>query len=204
MIVIVDIDGTIADNEHRSGPLKTVKVKRRTYCEKINCPYPDKDNFCRSRQGCPNQEKIQDVAWGEFIKAMDKDTPIPYSREVLQWFADLKGSEIFYLTARLIEESFYPTLKWLEDNKYPLSTSGHLIMKPKGDRHTDSMIFKLSVIRNIAATYDTKIITIDDSALSEPYFSIESQFFLAPDCWELIYKTQVLLGGSCESLLHVK
>jgi hypothetical protein len=133
--VICDIDGTIANNEHRAHILKELV---------------DSDKHRSS-------EDLKDDRWTRFYDLCDKDTPYSDIRSLLK---ALNGDfySIVYLTGR-IERIRGKTTEWLWGHGFPV---GGLEMRADGDYRPNAE-FKLARLTELGLTPDKVLCILEDN-----------------------------------------
>jgi len=160
MIILVDLDGTICDCEHRA-------------------------HFINKYENDTPME-----AWEEFHnrELMLKDLPIERSLEVLTILHN-KGAEIIYLTARMCktmmggEDIEAASREWLNLHGYP---DVELRMRPYEVRGK-SLDVKRDLTRDLHGRTDVMVI---DDKLSIHELALENNWIWckAPECWETLEK----------------
>jgi len=184
-MIVVDIDGTIADNRHRQHLLKPVLDL--DACRQIKCPYLQPDllePFCLKQASCDKKHITQDQ-WDNFLnpELILQDGIIPYSQEVLA--TAVMYHDIVFLTGRN-EKVRQATTIWLKD-VFGVKMTISLHMRTTTDHDQD---YKRGVLSSIKLAHDmgSSLYAIDDDlTVADAYKEQGFKFFHAPGCWENMY-----------------
>jgi len=185
-MIVVDIDGTIADMRHREHLLQAqLDVAE---CKGMQCPYlikKTKEPECLRVASCENK-KITQAQWDAFLdeKQLMKDGVIPNSREVL--FHASLYHEIVFITGRN-EATKKATTLWLKD-VFGFKQSINLVMRPKKNRDPAEVIKRelLAEIK-LAHSDDGLMYAFDDDEVMEAVYKKHGfKWFQAPHCWAVI------------------
>lgn len=187
-MIIVDIDGTIADCRHREHLLEPqLDVES---CKQLACPYLLRRNEpeCLRPAACEHKNVTQ-IQWDAFLdeQQLMKDSVIPLSHEVLTQ-ANLYH-EIIYLTGRS-ERTKKATVLWLKD-VFGYKGSINIVMRPANNRDTAEVLKDklLSEIKLAHPSGGGLFAFDDDEVAGLVYKKHDFQWFHAPHCWSVIHKT---------------
>jgi hypothetical protein len=186
-MILVDIDGTVADHKHREALLTpTLKLEECEPCEFF------KDESCLRAASC--KSKIIDQGqWDAFFDhdLMMKDGVVRFSREVLEQ-ARLYH-DIIFLTGRN-ERTRNTTTVWLRD-VFKFDHNISLYMR-ESDDHRPAPEFKGDKIASIKLAHANEATNLfafdDDLGMKKIYKGHGFKIFSAPGCWEFIYETMGL------------
>lgn len=163
MLVICDIDGTIANNDHRAHHVEKADGSK------------------------PTQED-----WDRFLapELVALDTPVPRALEVLADLIDHHQAYVVFLTGRS-HELQGTTHEWLVKHFEPLMPRAALITRSPEDRFVKPAIYKEKVLRRLLADprfQDMGVVAIDDDKYMWPvYRSLRMMTLKAPHCWDVLY-----------------
>lgn len=179
-VAIVDIDTTLANNDHRATLLERTCVQ---------CSTPI--------QGDRGQEKwpvcacgsikyqAPQSSWDAFLQhdLMLKDTPQPHSAEVLNHMRAL-GWEIVFLTGRN-EKHRAPTNQWLMDHM-SARPGETLLMRPLDSRNIPASQMKEQLFLNWRDELGEAVqcIFFEDDRFVLGMWKKYGLVFLCPDAWE--------------------
>lgn len=129
-LVLVDIDGTLADCEHRKHHISTVCSE--CYGEGAKRYYPDFEIMdCPVCQGTGKVKKD----WDAFYKDVSND---PVIKTIAQWVDLLKPEyHVCLVSGRPIDKAGDQTIAWLE--KYDIRYD-HIFMRNGGDHRPDFLV----------------------------------------------------------------
>ncbi len=189
-MVIVDIDGTIADPRHREHFLEpTLDLDE---CKKLKCPFL-KSGPTRCIRPLPCEHKaITADKWNVFWDAEEimKDGVVPFSREVLE--VAVMFHTVVFITNRQ-EKTREATTLWLKE-VFGFSQPVNLYMRPDNSSEglVDFKIRTLGVVKVAHGPAEQIFAFEDDHAVAKGYGQNGIQVFLAPDCWDQVHKVMGL------------
>ena len=164
MLLIVDIDGTVADPSHRAHHVEPEDGSK------------------------PTQEM-----WDTFLspELVAKDTPIPRAKYVLTKIVEkFENTQIVWLTGRshLLRATTY---QWLHDHFEELIPNSMLIVREEGEyfrchatKYKGAMIKKL--MENPLYAVQPKLAFDDDLYMFPVYDQLGVAALRAPDCWDVL------------------
>lgn len=164
MLVICDIDGTVANNDHRAHLVEPEDGSRPT-----------------------------DEMWAKFMapELIVQDTPIPGAYSTLSNLIEHNENlQLVWLTGRggTLHE---PTFQWLAKHFPDLMPHSFLITRPEEHEHTKAVVYKTAMIEklmeNIVWKTQTKLAFDDDRYLWPVYKKYGMLALRAPHCWEHLY-----------------
>lgn len=155
-MIIFDLDGTLADCEHRRhfvDPKKDINVE---FCEKDQCYYYNNIIFTSN----PTKKKHWKPDWQAFYEACDKDTPnIPIITLLRCLY--LLDNEIEIWSGRC-ESVRDKTIKWLEEyviyDPFPIKVK----MRPIGDSTPDDQLKQIWLDEHFANGGEPILMVFDD------------------------------------------
>lgn len=178
---IIDIDTTIANNDHRAVLLQrtclacgaTVGHEHRAVCvcggERFHAPQSSWDSFLDP----------------QLVLA---DTPQPHAREVLDALRYKTGHRIVFLTGRN-EKLREVTLSWLQQHMN-LLPSEPVIMRPEELRHTPASQFKreafLGFLRKEHISLDSTFLFFEDDRYVMGVWQKYGIVFQCPEVWQYL------------------
>ena len=194
-MIVVDIDGTIADHRHREHllePQLNVEI-----CKRISCPYLSgnlehtDEPSCMRAASCEHK-KITQIQWDAFLdgKQLMKDGVIEYSSEVLGQIG--LYHEIVFMTGRN-ENTRKATTLWLKD-VFGYTDAINLFMRPANNREAAEVLkgnLLIQILLSRSATSNLYAFD-DDEMTASVYRKHGFQWFHAPRCWDDIYKVMGL------------
>jgi hypothetical protein len=178
-VFVIDIDTTIANNEHRSSVLEKecmvclapVEVGHRSFC--ANCGSTD--------------SKIKQSSWDSFLQpdVVKNDTPVPKAQDAIYKMREL-GMEFHFITGR--NYTLRPiTEEWLQEHFGWDSNKEALIMRGEEDEGVASSVYKERALMTLIKDRDLKnarFIFMED----DPYvFRMYQQYGIVircPEGWE--------------------
>lgn len=128
-MIIFDLDGTLADCEHRRhfvDPMKALNIDNLDHGDHTN-------NYLR------NEIKKFKPRWDKFYDACDKDLPIQSVIEVFTTLSYTRENEIHVWSGR-IESTREKTMQWLEDNVPRCNWIKELKLRPDSDSTPDDQL----------------------------------------------------------------
>lgn len=128
--VICDIDGTIANCEHRKH-----HIKPRDVAHKVDCTFPI--GSLPPSLKCPQCGAKPHKDWPAFFKACDADTPIQPIINLLYMFNEYGSPsyDVLFVSGRDLSLAGIKTEDWLERHCVP--PYRHLLMRPGSDARPD-------------------------------------------------------------------
>ena len=184
-MIIVDIDGTIADARHREHLLEpTLDLGK---CKDLKCPFlKSEPTRCIRPQRCEHKTITPDK-WDIFwdTEEIMKDGVMDYSKDVLEMAAMFHT--IVFLTNRE-EKTREGTTLWLKE-VFQFSQPVHLYMRPDDSRESlvDFKVRMLGVIKVAHGPTERIYAFEDDHDVAHAYFNHGIKIFSAPDCWGEIH-----------------
>jgi uncharacterized HAD superfamily protein len=168
--LIIDIDGTIADNSHRQHVQNEI------------------DQYLRGPKfSAKDADKILRELWNEFYRLAKDDVPVLGSLSGVKKLLgsddkNLKCPALIYCTGR--EDSFRAdTTSWLADQGFPLNV---LLMRPTGDTRPSTVV-KEHLLSYLPKTNQVLAVDDEDRILSL-FHTLGFATLKAPFCWERISK----------------
>ena len=154
-VVICDLDGTLADVNHRLHYIKNDDGTLK--------PYAERD-------------------WDSFNKACVDDKPNRDVIEILE--ALLTGCRMFYILSGRNDSVRAETVQWLEKHVYwDFDCDTHLIMRKADDRRPDTEV-KLEMVRELGLTPDDVLCVLDDRQCVVDMWRANGFRCLQVDAWE--------------------
>lgn len=132
--IVVDIDGTIANNQHRAHLLSGLVASDENRGTKV----------------------LAADRWDEFYDLCDKDEPYLDMRSIIKRVA--ATSQVIYLTGR-VERIRGKTVSWLKKHGFP---SGTLYMRANDDFRRNSE-FKLEALKTKGLTPENVLCIFEDN-----------------------------------------
>lgn len=136
-IVLVDMDGTLADCEHRRHHLKGETV------HKLDCTDPSARIGVKSPPGfkCPQcgARGSEKSDWPAFFSDCDKDPPIEWVRDWVEAIGEDPDYEVIIVSGRPTDFCGIKTEEWLDKWRVPYD---HLLMRDRGDMRPDTIVKK--------------------------------------------------------------
>jgi len=178
IVAIIDIDTTIANNDHRA-------VLLRRECVECKMPMPTEH-----RPTCANcggtKHRTPQGAWDQFLQPdlMLLDDPQPHSLDVIN-FMRKHGYTIVFMTGRN-ETHRTVTQKWLEKHNY-WQEGDQLIMRPKTDAGTPASQMKEKMFleyRYMTGAPEDQYLFFEDDRYVLGTWQEYGLVFVCPAAWE--------------------
>lgn len=167
MLVILDIDGTLASCAHRVHLLGEV-----TFNETLN-------------QNVYEHGKN----WDAFLNPEEvaKDTVIPGAQEGFAYFKQINAN-ILFLTGR--NENLRPvTEEWLFKHFGVKTNPKNLLMREGGDLRIPTEVKREHLSRLVYTYGNQDWIAVDDDKYMQPvYIEFNALTLLAPECWKSMFQ----------------
>lgn len=178
-VAIIDIDTTLANNDHRAVLLEK-------HC--VTCALPMGSahrSICQSCGGSryyTPQEK-----WDQFLDPdlMIKDTPQPHAVSVLESMR-AKNWWIVFMTGRN-EKHREVTEEWLNTHMLRRPNNENLIMRPKGATNIPASVMKEQMFlefRNSHSLHNASFLFFEDDRFVLATWQKYGMVFLCPQAWE--------------------
>lgn len=179
VVAVFDIDGTLADNEHRAALLE----KRCSAC--LYQPIRTKH-----RSECPNcgstTSKVTQESWDQFLdpSLMKLDTPILPALKVLDQLREAEA-EVHFITGRVRRDSWLVTLEWLQDRAGKRNDE-ILLMREKEDEGIPASRYKARAIDRLKESIGSEglFIFFEDDPHVFPVYNKHGIVIRCPEGWE--------------------
>jgi len=133
-VIIFDLDGTLADCEHRRY---FVDPSKNPDCIKTS-DFPDVMGYKTYHWECKKSKKEFKPEWKSFYEACDQDKPILPVIKILNNLARRNEIEIWSGRCESVREK---TEHWIEFNCFPFTVkNSKLRMRPMGDNTPDDLL----------------------------------------------------------------
>ncbi len=135
-MIIFDLDGTLADCEHRRHFVDRDKAAELGIC------YEDVQFTFGGVQNGPwvltkDSDRLWKPDWKAFYEACDQDKPIYPTLDLMR---DLCGEYEIQIWSGRCESVRNKTIEWLRDNAYGFHKNTELKMRPIGDNTPDDVL----------------------------------------------------------------
>jgi hypothetical protein len=185
-VAIIDIDTTIANNEHRAHLLKRVCVECKTPMQGERGQ--DKWPVCQ----CGGKKyAAPQGAWDQFLQPelMRLDEPVPHALPVIDSFRE-QGWYIYYLTGRN-EKHRDVTEEWLHKHM-DRTIDEPLIMRPISDTGTPASVMKEKLFLGFSKPHrfaGSHFFFFEDDRYVLGMWKKYGTVFLCPQAWETMNPT---------------
>jgi len=184
-IYVLDVDGTIANNEHRARLLYHECHQCLTGMDGLTGP----GQFVCPHCGCMDS-KATSASWDRFndLSLMEQDTPIPRTQKCVKALESL-GYPVHYLTARYLSQREV-TLGWLQVHFGFDASKQYLLTRDTDDHHgPKSHEFKENAVKQLRALCDSQYenpnyVFVDDKSSNLKMFSRHGLSLKAPEFWQ--------------------
>lgn len=131
-IVVVDMDGTLADLSHRHKFIRGICPAPDCINGVCGCSPFDNPTDCAVCKGTGKQKKD----WDSFFKTVSEDKPI---KPVIEWVKSLDdhGYYVCIVSGRPLDKAGNATIDWLNQHKVPFD---RIFMRNGGDKRDDVIV----------------------------------------------------------------
>ena len=188
-VFIFDIDGTIANGDHRANNLEH-------FCDMCLQPKRLSGDLCCGNCGS-TAFSITQESWDTFLSddEMLKDTPIPGAIKMLTKLREL-GQEIHFLTGRYDLDSRGVTEEWLRTHAGWDPVNEKLVMRQhKGIPASVSKEAQLKTLKEMLDLKDSLFIFFEDDPYVFKMFANHGIVVRCPGAWEHMMPDDTLFGS---------